>query len=291
VVASESEKCAGPRRDGDRTLNDTAKNWHTASANDHKGSAQEGQRRGQLSEAAEVLWPTANVPDRGRESRESKDRRGAGGVDLQTTASGWPTPSAMDGHREGLANDPQHFEKRRAEKAKHGQDLHRPLGVAVNQWPTPVNADSKSVRNATAQRTPGSRFNTGETLTDATTIWQTPGAMDGGSVRRGGDRGSELLLTGQASSFTPAGSGCSPQVPESAGDGETFSTLPVASRVLNPRFVEWLMGFPPDFTALSLSGSTVSGDWATRWSRYRALLRSECSRLTRGSNCEEGTRP
>jgi hypothetical protein len=172
--------------------------------------------------------------------------------------------------------------------------------------------------------------------------WQTPGAMDGGSVRRGGDRGQELLLTGQASSFTLAGSGCSPPdpAPSTSGDessrssptsrqrlivdwiarslnttsrdfceelrrvstGERAVELDETSlcalfdlfppkRFLNPRFVEWLMGFPPDFTALSLSGSTVSGDWATRWSRYRALLRSECSRLTRGSNCEEGTRP
>jgi hypothetical protein len=43
-------------------------------------------------------WPTPNVPTRGAESRESKDNRGAGGLDLQTTASlaGWATPAARD---------------------------------------------------------------------------------------------------------------------------------------------------------------------------------------------------
>ena len=41
-------------------------------------------------------WPTPNIPNRGAESRESKRKRGSGGVDLQTVAqlAGWPTPRA-----------------------------------------------------------------------------------------------------------------------------------------------------------------------------------------------------
>ncbi len=43
-------------------------------------------------------WPTPNVNERGPESRESKDNRGSGGIDLQSTAqlAGWATATAKD---------------------------------------------------------------------------------------------------------------------------------------------------------------------------------------------------
>jgi hypothetical protein len=44
------------RGDGNPTLPEQAKRWPTAGANDHKGSATEGQRRGQLDEAAEQIF-------------------------------------------------------------------------------------------------------------------------------------------------------------------------------------------------------------------------------------------
>jgi hypothetical protein len=53
-------------------------------------------------------WPTPNVPNRGCESRESKDKRGSGGLDLQTTARlvvGWPTPNAMEGGATSMSGD------------------------------------------------------------------------------------------------------------------------------------------------------------------------------------------
>ena len=67
--------------------------WPTPGANDHKGSAEMGQRRGQLDELAEH-WPTPNVPDRGPETRSSKAARRSGGVDLQTTVEEWQTPNS-----------------------------------------------------------------------------------------------------------------------------------------------------------------------------------------------------
>ena len=42
------------------------------------------------------LWSTPNVPNRGPESRESKQKRGAGGINLQTQAANWPTVTAQD---------------------------------------------------------------------------------------------------------------------------------------------------------------------------------------------------
>lgn len=173
-----------------------------------------------------------------------------------------------------------------------------------SSWPSATAKDADASRNATANRTPGSNFKAGETLTDAidgwptplakdydtgaspsragrdnpglafeASEWQTPGAMDGGSVRRGGDRGDELLLSGQASTF-PRGSSLPDHPPSSSGESRCNTT-----RVLNPRFVEWLMGFPPGFTALCLDGSTGSEGWATRWSLYMERSRCACSRL------------
>ena len=70
-------------------------------------------------------WSTPKTPTGGRESRASKKRRGAGGIDLQTQALLFPTPSisaAIQGQ-----NEPD---------GKRGQTL---LGAARGQdWPTPT---------------------------------------------------------------------------------------------------------------------------------------------------------
>jgi hypothetical protein len=69
--------------------------WGSPGATDHKGSAQPGQRVGQLSEHALLAgYPTPRTPTGGAESRESKDDRGSGGVDLQTVALGITTSSS-----------------------------------------------------------------------------------------------------------------------------------------------------------------------------------------------------
>lgn len=46
---------------GGGDLQDVAQNWPTAGANDWRGTARPGQRRGQLDEAAEQLWATPRV--------------------------------------------------------------------------------------------------------------------------------------------------------------------------------------------------------------------------------------
>ena len=48
-------------------------------------------------------WPTPNANERGPEANESKDARGSGGIDLQSTAmlAGWGTPRATDGTNGG----------------------------------------------------------------------------------------------------------------------------------------------------------------------------------------------
>lgn len=125
-------------------------------------------------------------------------------------------------------------------------------------------------------------------------MWQTPKGVGGGNVSRGRDRMGELLLAGQARAWpTPAARDV-----KGANTNDTHSTDQLANVTarwsgppgprmssdggppllstprLNPRFVEWLMGFPIGWTAFDALG--------TEWSRWRQLMRSELSRLERG---------
>jgi hypothetical protein len=62
---------------GISNLNEYASTWPTTGANDHKGSAKEGQRRGQLDEAAEPIFsrPGPQIPDGQPSSPESRGSR------------------------------------------------------------------------------------------------------------------------------------------------------------------------------------------------------------------------
>lgn len=102
-----------------------------------------------LSNAAELAgWPTPNVPTRGAESRESKDNRGSGGLDLQTTAklAGWATPRLEDGESAGMRHSRGVADTL---SAQAGQDL---AGWSTPQANEPSTADRPS-RAATGRTT------------------------------------------------------------------------------------------------------------------------------------------
>jgi len=97
TAASSSHKQSRSYVRGNLTLSGAADlaGWGSPGATDHKGSARPGQRVGQLSEHALLAgYPTPRTPTGGAESRESKDDRGSGGVDLQTVALGITTSSS-----------------------------------------------------------------------------------------------------------------------------------------------------------------------------------------------------
>jgi hypothetical protein len=87
--------------------------WPTPGANDHKGSHQVGQRRGQLDEAAEMKWPTPTAP--GDHQIGTLEEGGGSGnpfrpapatekPGISSSESGpnsrqhWPTPKMFDGN-------------------------------------------------------------------------------------------------------------------------------------------------------------------------------------------------
>jgi hypothetical protein len=71
----------------------------------------------------------------------------------------WPTPTAKGG-----SDVPG-----RKDHEKSGSSLQKALN---EMWPTPVVTDSEGTRNATADRSPGKKFQKGETLGD--TIYFLP---------------------------------------------------------------------------------------------------------------------
>ena len=73
-----------------------ARTWPTPGANDHKGTAKLGQRRGQLDEAAEQKWatPRASMVDNGNDSGSAQRLAQGANPGLKTQVAQWNTPGA-----------------------------------------------------------------------------------------------------------------------------------------------------------------------------------------------------
>lgn len=189
-----------------------------------------------LSDAAEV-WPTPNTGESitGHGRRGGKQGNGhQSGADLGVVAAMWPTPTEDNANNAGGPS--------RTRGMLNGGYVD--LTVAVGLWATPQAHDGHGPK--TPEQIQAMREKNGagvRNLNEDVAMWQTP-ATD--SFRsRGGDRKDEMGLDQQARAFpsshrdhqTPDGPQSSPNVPTSR-------------RRLNPRFVEWLMGFPIGHTEL-----------------------------------------
>lgn len=152
-----------------------------------------------------------------------------------------PTPSAS------LPNDleqPETWLARREEvKAKgiNGNGMGMPLAIYAKLAPTPTATDAKSSRNASAVRSGPSTGNAGTTLTDFVDptnggrLLPTPTSSEH-KYRVGGDSQQSNSLGGKA-----ARGDLGQHQPGRTGG------------VLNPTWVEWLMGFPSGWTAFEPS--------------------------------------
>lgn len=263
--------------------------WPTACANDWKGSSEIGQRRGQLSEAAEKLWltPLSQDSKHGGLSPANEDRtllcvqavlwqtplagsgntrgQGAGGAPFlpgqaaEVAGSLWPTPDASVVTD---SEDPEHWlermnARRETEKVRYGT----PLAVAARLWPTMV-VQCRLVRrpsyspHSQATSTPGD--SSSNSARSSHRLWPTVLACDASMTPRDpSDFSMERRGRGGINSLS------NEAVKTAGGDKQALR--------LNPRFVEWLMGWP--------LGWTDFGPVATGWSLYRRLMRSLCCRM------------
>lgn len=187
-------------------------------------------------ESASGSWPTPHgMPKRGQRRRPGPSGNQLGRAVLAAEREMFPTPGARDQGRTPEAHMAMKRRMKGGERktitslavlAKAGfeqpdQEATLPL------FPTPTKGDSKAARNATANRSEDGNHNAGMTLTDFVTLWPTPVARD------------------------HKGPGMEGQLPtEIANQGTTGQ--------LNPAWVEWLMGFPLEWTVLGLSATPSS---------------------------------
>lgn len=158
---------------------------------------------------------------------------------LRDYAAAWPTPRCQTGGPE-----PDH---------RHGPGLV----TVADKWRTPMGTDAD-------HGGPNARDSDGTPhLTNQTANWATP---QGDADSRGGSKGSCMkTLQAEIPDF-------SRQVPEIL-DGKSFSDN---ARRLNPRFVEWLMGWPVGWVTASVLPGMVSCHFRQRLrsSLLQVILRS-----------------
>jgi len=109
------------------------------------------------------------------------------------------------------------------------------LAVAVQMWPSPTTQDHFSAR-VTANRRKVWQSHPGITLLDAVRLWPTPTAMNhtgGPAMNKWGGSGSRAKL-------------------------RTMVTPAELNGALNPTWVEWLMGYPLEWTDCGASETRSS---------------------------------
>jgi hypothetical protein len=160
-------------------------------------------------------------------------------IDLNSRAAMWPTPTS-------LSFDASH-------QPGNNRNQNKTMDLASKMWPTPdafVSNDGESpetfeARRAKVKAEHNNGNGMGTPLAMACKMWSTPTAQDAANTAGPSqfDRNSQPLNV-QASLLAPT----------TAKAGPTGSQR----AVLNPAFVEALMGFPPEWTAFAPSETPSS---------------------------------
>jgi hypothetical protein len=207
----------------------------------------DGKMRGdRLDYAAEQVWSTPRASD--GEKGVPNQSFGAGGMPLPAQTVQWSTPTAKHNPRgKGNRDNPAGGGGCLASDALDGN------------WMTPRSHEVGQYQNSRGNPDLPVLTLTGQAMTAA---WSTPSVADvtGSRKNRSGNRAGELLMNGQAMVLADCLS--SRPAPEMLPDGAASSP---ARRVLNPRFVEWLMGWPPEWTTLAVTNSACSATALCRW--------------------------
>lgn len=225
---------------------------------------------------------------------------------VENDSSSWPTPHGMaNTDRNGKLGTGGEFAEfvttwatPRAASDKMGRpraDARDDLQAQALMWATPSARDGRSGQASDETMERNSR-----PLNEQVEHWQTPSVADtlGGHLSRGGDRSNELLLRGQAKETTELTENlatkdglwttpCQDDTGSRTGkyaQGGTALSMQASSRplqgtcehgekcrlVLNPRFVDALLGWPAGWTDLE---PLAMGSWLSRQrSRLSSLV-------------------
>ena len=142
-------------------------------------------------------------------------------------------------------------------------------------WPTPQSFDAKATENWQ----PGSEWDRNKkthTLSKVAQMWSTPMCPTHhniGTMQEWGGSGNKIrrLLPTVSARDHRSGKGSQER------PGHAPPLTDIAGGLLNPTWVEWLMGFPEEWTALSASEMPLSRSKSTRSSKQSQTLKTGCS--------------
>lgn len=229
-----------------------------------KAKGQNGNGMGTPLAMEVKFWPSPQACDHKGVDRQEVDRGNP--RPLNEVVAMWSTPAVADvqGGRKARSG------------ARSDEMLLNGQAVQVAMWSTPQTANRKSGRAMTASEENGRRSGGGQSsppgleqmaeitvgvlppemvginLPEATqalvAMWRTPRSHEVGDYQYNHGRKTHPTptLTGQASSL---------QAPATGQDGSASSEK---RPTLNPLFVEWLMGWPPAWTAFACSETALS---------------------------------
>ena len=227
-------------------------------------------------------WPNSGSMRSGTCSARQESERRTSAAGSSYSRGEWPTPRTISGG---------------AESAERKQELGRTasgggdLQAAAKAWPTPTAGDSQA---SGSRNVAGSKAHAGMSLTDLVTTgdshgraWATPGANDFKGSSQPGQRRGQLdeqvshrfhldpptPTPGEQSSSDGPNSHRQWPTPnaisghqsgtmgETGGSGNPFRGTPLKTAKLNPNFVDWLMGWPPGWTACEPLGTASFRSW------------------------------
>jgi hypothetical protein len=192
----------------------------------------------------------------------------------------WPSPDARDSQPEGLEAG-----KRRMEKYSTCG-----LQTAVNLWPTPNCPNGgRSVKHVTDWRGRtayhnGKKVQVG--LESAVKLWPTPHGFskDGKSNGPSGNELGRAVNEAQWATPTVNGNYNRKGVSPNSGDGPATQ----AGGSLNPQFVEWLMGWPINWTSMEPLPLATMVAWQTAFQSESPDLRLSATDRCRPSQPSHG---
>jgi hypothetical protein len=151
----------------------------------------------------------------------------------------------------------------------------RPLSEQATHWPTPRTEDSENCGNHPRRI---------DSLTGATRRWATPQAHDAATPKTleqiAKSKGGSRNLNEDATHWSPTTSRSSRLVPTMETHGHSSSndghgSPPPSKKVLNPRFVTWLMGWPAHPVQWTCTCRRIPAEQMHAWeAAVRAIVRA-----------------
>ena len=236
------------------TESGSLQSWPTPLANSGNGPGHQGRTGGVNLQTAASIWPTPQAIETGRSvdawDAYNKTHRGELQKSLAVEAKRsaiWPTPCARD-HKGPSARAYQGNPENLSDIALHGGE----------KWPTPCARDHKGVSGSGRQ---AKRGNPQDTLCNAVAgrMWPTPTASEVTKIPATANYGQKGLNNHPAIRGNPIREKMQKDRKGMDGGAKTQQTAGLAQ--LNPTWVEWLMGWPLGWTDCAASVTDKFQQW------------------------------